>query len=87
MYMNSTNTKLRWHTLPKTNHELLKNVYDQYAEDYSKQAIATLIIHRYGLKFDYTMLQLEITQRTPKYELLEHLFLFLEAQLARGKKR
>ena len=87
MYMNSNNSKLRWHTLPKTNHDQLNNVYDQYSEDYSKQAIATLIMHRYGLRFDYTMLQLEITQGTPKYELLEHLFLFLDAQLARGKRK
>ena len=87
MYRNSTNTKLRWHTLHKTNHELLNNVYDQYAEDYSKQAIATLIMHRYGLRFDYKCLKLNISPRTPKYEVLEHLFLFLDAQFSRGKKR
>lgn len=87
MYMNSTNTKLRWHTLPKTNHEMLSNAYDQYAEEYSKQAIATLIMYRYGLRFDYTCLKIEITPRTPKYELLEHLFLFLDAQFSKGKRK
>lgn len=85
--MHSFNRKLRWHTLDKTNHELLNNAYDQYAEDYSKQAIATLIINRYGLKFDYTCLKLNISPRTPKYEVLEHLFLFLDAQFLSGKKR
>lgn len=87
MYINCNNNRLRWHTLRKTNHETLNNAYDQYAEDYGKQAIATLIMHRYGLRFDYTCLKLNITQQTPKYELLEHLFLFLDAQLARGKRQ
>lgn len=80
MYMNAQNNRLRFYAKDETNHANLNNLYDQYSQDYSKQAIVTLILNRYGLRFDHTVLNIAIDQKTSKYLILEHLFYFLKAQ-------
>ena len=76
--MNSQNNKVRFYTKSETNHENLNNLYDQYVQTYSKQAVVTLILNRYGLRFDHTVLNIQVEQHTAKYLILEHLFYFLE---------
>ncbi|TMP17016.1 hypothetical protein CWC04_09895 [Pseudoalteromonas sp. S2893] len=78
--MYTKNNRLRFYAKDETNHANLNNLYDQYCQDYSKQAIVTLILKRYGLRFDHTVLNIAIDQKTSKYLILEHLFYFLKAQ-------
>ncbi|GAA78196.1 hypothetical protein P20495_0687 [Pseudoalteromonas sp. BSi20495] len=87
MYMNCQNNKIRFYTKSDTNHENLNNLYDQYVQSYSKQATVTLILNRYGLRFDHTVLNIKVDQQTAKYLILEHLFYFLEAQFSKKGKR